>query len=50
VERYGSKQILFSYYTRERVMSDAAKQDWIAPDLQSIGASQNVLPADKVEI
>ena len=50
VERYGSKQILFSYYTRERVMSDAAKQDWIAPDLQSIGASQNILPADKVEI
>jgi hypothetical protein len=50
VERYGSKQILFSYYTRERVMSDAAKQDWIAPDLQSIGGSQNILPADKVEI
>ena len=50
VQRYASKQILFSYYTRERVMSDAAKQDWIAPDLQSIGASQDILPADKVEI
>ena len=36
VERFGSKQILFSYYTRERVMSDAAKQAWIAPDLQGI--------------
>jgi hypothetical protein len=38
VEQHGSKQILFSYYTRERVMSDAAKQAWIPPDLQGIGA------------
>jgi hypothetical protein len=36
VKRFGSKQILFSYYTRELVMSDAAKQAWIAPDLQDI--------------
>jgi hypothetical protein len=36
VKRFGSKQILFSYYSRERVMSGAAKQAWIAPDLQDI--------------
>lgn len=34
VERYRSKEVLFSYYTRARVMSDAAKQGWIEPDLQ----------------
>jgi hypothetical protein len=50
VERYGSKQILFSYYTRERVMSEAAKQDWIAPDLQAIRALPDTLGADKVDI
>ena len=35
VERYRSKEILFSYYSRERVMSDDARQGWIAPDLQA---------------
>ena len=42
VECYRSKEILFSYYTRELLMSDAARQAWIAPDLQPIGT----LPVD----
>jgi hypothetical protein len=27
------KEMLFRHYTRERVMSDRAKQNWIEPDL-----------------
>lgn len=50
VERYRSKEILFSYYTRERVMSDAARQAWITPDLQPIGALPVALTTAKVQI
>src|SRR5215469_3169213 len=28
------KEVLFDYYTRERVMSDQAKREWIEPDLR----------------
>ena len=34
LERYASKETLFEYYSRERVMSDSAKTKWIEPDLQ----------------
>lgn len=30
------KETLFLYYTRDRVLSDAAKQRWIEPDLQPL--------------
>jgi hypothetical protein len=33
VRRYEDKNILFEYYTRERVMSDEARQVWLEPDL-----------------
>jgi hypothetical protein len=36
VERFGSKDVLYSYYTRDRVMSDAARATWIEPDLRDI--------------
>jgi hypothetical protein len=36
VERFASKDVLYSYYTRERVMSDAARAAWIEPDLRTI--------------
>jgi len=36
VERYGSKEVLFEYYTREHVMSDLAKKEWVEPDLKAI--------------
>jgi hypothetical protein len=39
LECYGSKEVLFSYYTRERVMSDIAKQEWVEPDLRAIDES-----------
>ena len=48
-ERYRSKEILFSYYTRARVMSDAARQVWIAPDLQPIGTLSAALTTVKVQ-
>lgn len=31
--RNAGKEVLFRHYTRERVMSDQAKQTWIEPDL-----------------
>lgn len=31
------KETLFDYYTRERVMSDFAKRQWVEPDLREIG-------------
>jgi hypothetical protein len=30
------KETLFDFYTRERVMSEIAKREWIAPDLRGI--------------
>lgn len=34
------KEVLFDYYTRDRVMSDTAKREWVAPDLREIGGTQ----------
>ena len=39
LECYGSKDVLFSYYTRELVMSDTAKREWVEPDLRAIGVA-----------
>lgn len=35
VARY-PKETIFHYYTRDRVMSEAAKRGWIEPDLRAI--------------
>jgi len=45
LECYGSKDVLFSYYTRERVMSDIARQEWVEPDLRAIGEATAESPA-----
>ena len=34
LKQYGSKGVLFEYYTRELVMSDVAKGEWVEPDLK----------------
>ena len=39
VSRYGDKNALFVYYTRELVMSEAARERWIEPDLRTICVS-----------
>lgn len=39
VARYRDKNVLFVYYTRELVMSEAARNSWIEPDLRSICVS-----------
>lgn len=36
VKRFASKEILFDYYSRERVMSPEAKAAWIEPDLRPL--------------
>jgi hypothetical protein len=31
-----NKEVLYSYYTRERVMSEIAKREWVEPDLRPV--------------
>ncbi len=39
IARYGTKDILFEYYSRERVMSEIARREWVEPDLKSLPPS-----------
>jgi hypothetical protein len=41
LERYSNKEILFRYYSRERVMSEAAKKVWLEPDLRALPGDKN---------
>ncbi len=36
IRTYPDKNILFDYYTREVVMSDKARERWVAPDLKAL--------------
>jgi hypothetical protein len=38
LQQFASKDVLFSYYSRDRVISDAASAAWIEPDLRPIGS------------
>jgi hypothetical protein len=40
LQQFASKDVLFSYYSRDRVMSDAARASWIEPDLRPISGSE----------
>jgi len=42
VVRY-PKETLFDYYSRDRVMSDNARRDWIEPDLREIGSRESLV-------
>ncbi len=44
LKQYGRKGVLFEYYTRELVMSDVAKGEWVEPDLKVIE------PADRTRV
>jgi hypothetical protein len=33
---FGNKELVFQYYSRERVMSQEAKEKWIEPDLRNL--------------
>ena len=46
MESYESKDVLLSYYSRERVMSDIARREWVAPELRSIGEPQSSATED----
>lgn len=35
VQRFGRKDLVFEYYSRDRVMSDQARNGWVEPDLQT---------------
>ena len=36
VARLGDARLIFAYYTRERLQSDAARCRWVEPDLQPL--------------
>ncbi len=36
---YPAKDVLFAYYSRDRVLSDEARVNWLAPDLCDLGHS-----------
>ena len=36
VERFADKNLIFLYYSRERVMSEEAKRQWLEPDLRAL--------------
>ncbi len=40
VESFPGKETLFEYYTRERVMSEVARREWVEPDLVAIGGER----------
>jgi hypothetical protein len=44
IEHFASKDVLYSYYTRDLVMSDAAKAAWIEPDLRTIVERGTAVP------
>jgi hypothetical protein len=43
LQEFASKDVLFSYYSRDRVMSDAARAAWIEPDLRPISSDGSSL-------
>ena len=45
VQRFGRKDLLFEYYTRERVMSDEARNSWLDPDLQTLEIHEPTVPS-----
>ena len=36
LQRYSNKDVLYSYYSRDRVMSDEARTGWVEPDLRPL--------------
>jgi hypothetical protein len=40
LERFPDKNFLFAHYTRDLLMSDAARRAWVEPDLQAIDSNE----------
>jgi len=40
LEEYPNKEIIFAYYSRDRVMSEVAKQEWLEPDVKPLPRAQ----------
>ena len=36
VKCFESKEVAFEYYSRERVLSEAARREWVEPDLRAL--------------
>jgi hypothetical protein len=36
LERFGKKDIVYEYYSREQVASETARREWVEPDLRAL--------------
>jgi hypothetical protein len=36
IARFGNSQLIFDYYSRERIFSEEAKREWVEPDLKPL--------------
>jgi hypothetical protein len=37
IESFGSSQIIYHYYTKERLLSEEARNAWVEPDVKPLG-------------
>jgi hypothetical protein len=44
LECFDNKDVLFEYYSRERVLSEFARREWVGPDLKAIACQQRRRP------
>jgi hypothetical protein len=44
VERFDNRDVLLEYYSRERVLSEFAKREWVEPDLKTIACEARRRP------
>ena len=45
VSMFADKDLVFQYYTRERLMSDVAKKEWVEPDLKKVPSTEYRVPS-----
>jgi len=43
--KFADKDLVFQYYTRERLMSDVAKKHWVEPDLKKVPSTEYRVPS-----
>jgi hypothetical protein len=36
IESFGSSQLIYDYYSKEHLLSEAARKDWVEPDIKPL--------------
>jgi hypothetical protein len=45
VSKFADKDLVFQYYTRERLMSDVAKKEWVETNLKKVPSTEYRVPS-----